>query len=233
MSGVIIVETAAPQNGLIGKYAMVGKGFIGILLLLGAGVPVWAADVELSDAAFQQCLSDLMQEQGWTSVDEVTEIECHNQEIKSLDGIEQFTALEKLSLYNNAIASVQLSAMPRLRHLNLSLNRLSSAVFMDLPNLQELYLFRNNIMELSLENFPALTILRANSNRLQSFQYQNLPALEKIYLFDNELETIDIHNLPRMQYMDVRENPMPDKLYEDMDAMTQSTILHDGNADDW
>lgn len=212
---------------------MVGKWFSGVLLVFGAGMPCWAADVEPGDAALRDCMSELMQKQGWTSADEVTEIECHSKGIESLEGIEQFTTLEKLSLYNNAIGSVQLSGMPRLKHLNLSLNRLSSAVLLDLPSLEELYLFRNNIKALVLEDFPSLTTLRANSNRLESFQYQKLPALEKIYLFDNELETIDINNLPRMQYMDVRENPMPDKLYEDMDAMTQTTILHDGNADDW
>ena len=47
------------------------------------------------------------------------------------------------------------------------------------------------------------------------------------------MEHIDIYSLPKMKYMDVRQNPMPDELYEEMDKLKGTTILHDGNADDW
>lgn len=212
---------------------MFGKRFAGVLLSVFMCANVWADEFAVSDSAFQACLDERREERAWSTAEDVLDIECHDRDIRSLDGIEQFTRLEKLSLYNNAITRAQLSDMPQLRHVNLARNQLEEITLANLPRLEELYLFRNNLRTLVLQNLPALKSLRGNSNRMLTFEYANLPALEKIYLFDNELETIDIHNLPSMEYMDVRENPMPDKLYEDMDVMTHTTILHDGNADDW
>lgn len=212
---------------------MFARWLAGSLLGLSLCLTAWAADPDLSDPALEACIAQLMQEQGWSSVDEVTEVKCHNSGIGSLAGIQKFTGLKILSLYNNSLSEAELSALPELQHLNLARNQLRSMGLKDLPKLEELYLFRNNLKQLQLVALPALTQLRANSNRLETFQYQQLPALEKIYLFDNELEHIDIYNLPALKYMDVRENPMPDKLYEEMDNMSRATILHDGNADDW
>lgn len=195
--------------------------------------PFVTAQEPLPDKALRGCVDTLMQEHRWTAPEQVTEIECHGKGIQSVEGVARFTGLEKLSLYDNRIDSAHLSGLPRLAHLNLAQNQLRSITLSELPALKELYLFRNRLQTLSLTDLPALTTLRANGNRMTDFHYQDVPALKKIYLFDNELEHIDIHHLPALDYMDVRENPMPDELYEDMDRKSGSTILHDGNADDW
>jgi len=192
-----------------------------------------ALEFSVSDANFKQCLTTLAQKNNWASVDTVTKIECHSQNIAVLDGLEQFTQLQSLSIYNNQLTQASVKNLSHLRHLNLAKNSLKSVELAGLPALEELYVFNNKLTGLSLTNLPALKLLKANENQLLTFTYNELPALEKIYLFNNKIVTVDIYHLPSMRYMDCRQNPMPTKLYDEMNALKGVTFLHDGNAKDW
>lgn len=217
---------ASEQNRSFMRFLL----FSSITLLLA---PLALALPKVSDPALQQCIDDLVAKHQWSTVSDVTSIKCHKKRIKSAKGLEQFTALSSLSLFNNQLREFESSAYPNLSSLNLARNQLSSLTIAKLGKLQKLYVFDNNITDLALSKLPQLTMLKANSNAMKTLSYSALPALEKIYIFDNALETIDIYNLPAMRYMDCRENPMPDSLYDEMDVIESATILHDGNADDW
>jgi len=203
-----------------------------LVLMLGS-IHAWSADIRVTDENLQSCLEKIAAENGWVSAEQFTDIKCHNQNIKSLEGLNAFVGLEKLSLYKNEISHASLHGLTKLRHLNLARNQLESMELSALPALEGLYFFDNDIESLSLVDLPRLTQFKGNANDMTEFTYSGLPSVKKVYLFDNELKTIDINNLPSLEYMDVRENPMPDKLYEEMDAMEGVTILHDGNAEDW
>lgn len=187
----------------------------------------------VSDDNFNRCIQKIAKKHAWTTADDVTSITCHSKKIKSIAGIERFVNLEKLSLHKNNIREALIPSLPKLTHLNLARNALSTMTIAELPKIKEIYLFNNRLKTLEVSRLGALKKLKANANQLISFTYRDLPALEKIYLFDNQMEDIDIYQLPSLSYMDVRQNPMPDSLYEEMDKVTGSTILHDGNADDW
>ena len=213
----------------------IGRKFIGLIACVGVigNVSAETQTWNLSDAALKACVEKLAAKQRWHSIADVTEIRCHSQGIKSLRGLESFKALQKLSLHNNDISEIELSAWPLLTSLTISENKLQAVTIDGLANLQDVFLFRNRIQTLQLINLPQLKRIKANGNGMTSFTYQGLGALEKIYLFDNQLEHMDIYNLPALDYMDVRQNPMPDELYEEMDRLNGVTILHDGNEEDW
>jgi len=194
---------------------------------------IYALDFPVSDENFKQCLVALAQKNNWSSLDTVTKIECHTKNIAVLDGLEQFTQLQNLSIYNNQLTSASIKNLPHLKSLNLAKNSLKSIELVGLPVLEELYIFNNKLTDLSLNNLPALKLLKANENQLLTFTYKDLPELEKIYLFNNKIVTLDIYHLPKMHYMDCRQNPMPTKLYDEMNAQKGVTYLHDGNAKDW
>ena len=207
-----------------------------VLFLLAVSVASlnsWSSESQVADKNLQTCLNDIAAKKQWDSATDFTEIKCHNLDIKSIEGLDVFVNIEKLSLYKNDISSADLRGFKHLQHINLARNKLKMLNLSELPQLVELFFFDNEIVSLTLKDLPRLEEFKGNANAMKAFDYSNLPAVKKVYLFDNELETIDIHNLPSLEYMDVRENPMPDKLYEDMDAMVGVTILHDGNADDW
>ncbi len=192
-----------------------------------------ALDFSASDANFKQCLSALAQKNNWSSVDSVTKIECHSQKISVLDGLEKFSQLQSLSVYNNQITKAVVQNLPNLRYINLAKNSLTFIELSSLPALEELYIFNNKLTALNLKSLPKLKLLKANENQLLTFTYSDLPVLEKIYIFNNLMVDFDINHLPKMHYMDCRQNPMPAKLYDEMDALKGVTFLHDGNAKDW
>lgn len=188
---------------------------------------------KVRDHKLQQCLEGIAEKNSWVAAADFTEIKCHSKKIKVVDGIDQFTHVTSISLYNNAIEAFPAYAFPLLRSLNLAKNEMTSLDIRHYPALEDLYLFKNKLHTLHISALPLLSQIKANSNKISNFSYEDLPTLEKVYMFDNAMEHIDIYSLPKLKYMDVRQNPMPDELYEEMDDMNGVTILHDGNADDW
>lgn len=195
--------------------------------------PLWL--MSIADPALRDCVETTMTEQGWHAPDQVLALKCHSMDIQSLSGLEPFSALETLSLYNNHIADLgaELDKMQALTMLNLARNRLKAVHLSQFSSLQKLYLFDNGAELLVLSDMPKLALLKANNNRIARFDYERTPALEKIYIFNNALEHVDIYNLPALGYMDCRQNPMPDELYDEMDKQEEVVYLHDGNAEDW
>lgn len=204
--------------------------FCFLLVLLPS---VKATEFQLADKNLQACVYSLAKKHKWENAADVDNIVCHNKGIESLKGIEQFTNVQKLSFHKNDITEVKLSNLAKLRELNLARNRLQKMELNQLPALTNLYFFGNQIPKVELKDLPELSQIKANSSKIVVFEYQGLPNLEKIYLFDNQIELLDIYHFPAMKYMDVRQNPMSDELYEEMDKLSNMTILHDGNAEDW
>lgn len=194
-----------------------------------------AATFSLQDSNLETCVQTLASKNKWLQPQEVKDIRCHSQDIESLRGLEKFTGLESLSLYNNRIEQldIDLKLFENLKELNLARNNLKQLNITNLPMLNKLYLFDNQLTDLTLSNLTQLQTFKANNNKIKHFSYINTPKLEKIYIFNNQLETIDIYNLPGLLYMDCRQNPMPDSLYDKMDKKDDVTFLHDGNAEDW
>lgn len=205
----------------------------GAVLLLLVSLPVKAATFSLSDPALSACINELAEKHGWQTQEQVLNIKCHNRGISALEGLQQFSRLQALSLFNNRIAQANIADLAQLKLINLARNRLSRLQLSRLPALEQLFLFDNQLRQLELTDLPQLKLFKGNGNGMRRFEYRDLPTLQKVYLFDNKLERMDIYQLPALEYMDVRENPMPDELYDEMDALEQATILHDGNADDW
>ena len=221
------------KSMLICRLFLVSNLLSGMLISLNVNSSALEIYPMVSDSALQACIEDTIDRYQWNNLQQITQLKCHNKNISTIDGIENFTHLKKLSLYNNKLQRVSLNSLKHLEELNLARNKINSMKLTNLPNLKKVYLFSNTMESLHLKNLPELKLLKANNNQLVVFHYSNLPKLEKIYIFNNELEHVDIHRLPKMNYMDCRQNPMPDQLYDEMDLLEFATILHDGNADDW
>jgi protein phosphatase 1 regulatory subunit 7 len=189
--------------------------------------------LELKDKNLQACILELAEKNHWGDAESVSNIECHSKNIRFVDGIEVFTKLKRLSLYNNDITELTLTQFVYLQHLNVAKNKIDTFSVSSMPALEELYVFNNKLPRLALADLPNLKQVKANNNLITNFTYKTLPALEKLYLFGNKMTDMDIYNLQLARYVDVRQNPMPDKLYEDMEKVKGITFLHDGNAADW
>lgn len=212
---------------------------LGLLFIIGGSVSLASkANISilaenLTDSNLSQCINTLIMKQQWQTPAEVETIKCHNKDIVSTQGIQQFSNIKVLSLYNNNIESIDLSKFKKLETINLAANRLQQLTVSELPKLTRLYIFKNQLASLHLANLPALEQVKANDNKLESLMIKSTPRLAKFYLFNNQLEHLEITTLSKLSYLDVRQNPMPDEFYDFLDEQSGLTARHDGNADDW
>lgn len=211
--------------------------FIAVFLL--GGLPISRAETQnqllskIIDPNLRQCIFKLMENHGWSKAAQVQSIKCHNKKINSAEGIEQFSNIHTLSLYNNNLQSIRIEQFGKLESINVANNGLKGVTLLEAPKLNKLFLFKNKLSDLSLNNLPSLTQVKANDNNLELLTVTATPNLIKLYLFNNQLESIDLIATPQLRYLDVRQNPMPDDFYDFLDEQDNLTARHDGNADDW
>lgn len=190
----------------------------------------WESNV--LDPALKTCIHKAL-EKGHLNPDALTALKCHSKKIENLDGLNQFTNLTSLSLFNNKIIRADLSAFTKLETLNLAKNKLTFLYVKNLSALESLYAFQNKLTEVDLTGLTALKKLRLAQNKITELNTQDLSALESAHLFDNQMEDLDIRPMVKLTFMDVKQNPMPDELYDFFDEQEGVVISHDGNADDW
>lgn len=84
------------------------------------------SDFQLDDKALQACLQQTIQDQQITAADQIRKVNCSNAGIATLNGLEQFQAIEQLNLDNNAISDTgTLARLKSLHTLYLTNNQVS------------------------------------------------------------------------------------------------------------
>jgi len=153
-------------------------------------------------------------------VDWITFINLSNHQtpdiVRSLDGIQHFTALETLVVMNDDIeerqfqlTTLDVSNNRQLQALLLDNNQLST---LDVSNNQELWLLtvRNNrLSELDVSNNPALVQLTLDNNQLTTLDVSNNPALDSLEAHGNQLTTLHgVSNHPALEFLELSNNQL-------------------------
>jgi len=188
---------------------------------------------DIKDENLSKCLSNNMQKMGLHNTNQLRNLKCHGMNISNLQGLEKFTQLETLSLFNNKLTNVNIQTLRDLKHLNIANNKLKKINIVGLSKLETLYLFKNKLVTVDFTGLDKLKKIRITNNNLKGLNISPLISLEKAYFFDNKLEELIVKGLPKLKFIELRQNPMPDDVYDRYDALEGITIIHDGNADDW
>ena len=144
-----------------------------MLIFLGFTTVGFSQTTEIPDPNFEQALIDLGYDNApingsvpTANISEVTLLEVYDKNISSLDGIEDFTALNYLSCFDNQLISLDVTNNAALIQLNCSGNQLTS---------------------LDVSNNPALDFLSCNTNQLTSLNISQNTALTELDCIDNQL----------------------------------------------
>ncbi len=178
----------------------------------------------------------------------VTEIDCSNQGLVSLDGIERFTNLRSLQCENNRLTAIDVSKNTQLRTLWCHNNRLTSLDVGELAeldylyvsdnqlpvldvsknlNLRILYCGNNLITVLDVSKNTMLNTLQCYSNQLTVLDIRQNTALEELGFGDNNLSSLDISQNTALNHLDCRNNRLTAL---DVSRNTQLTYLNcEGN----
>ena len=127
--------------------------------------------------------------------DEITEkkmINVAQSNIRSLQGIKYFKALEELTCSDNLLTSLDVSSLTSLQYLFCHENQLTHLDVSDCSSLIQLYCDHNNFTTLSVKNCTSLLRLYCDNNQLISLDVGNCISLETLSCNYNNFTTLDL-----------------------------------------
>ncbi len=185
--------------------------------------PKVIGDIPFSDKNFALCFSGVES----YSPAAVTEIDCSDSNITSVDELKYFPNLEHLVLLNNqiehlntrnnpkleriAVASNQLTEIdvsqnPALEMLNVSKNQLTQLDISRNPLLERIYAYKMPIAELDTSHLTRLRDLGLSMHKLNELDVTHNPNLTSLNLTSGSLTTLDLSHNPKLGYLYLSSN---------------------------
>lgn len=112
--------------------------------------------------------------------------------ITNIQGLENFTAIDRFILGNNDISSIDISQLFWIKELWLNSNELTEIDLSSNIALEELSIGNNELLSLDISNNVNLTYLSAGNNDLTSLDTSNNPLLEELEVWLTDVSTLDL-----------------------------------------
>ena len=141
-------------------------------------------------------------------IEAVKEIKCYYKEIRSLTGIEYFTALQTLECYSNLLTSLDISGNTALKSLDCAKNQLAALDVSQNTALETLDCADNQLAALDVSQNTALESLDCAYNQLTTLDVSQNTALESLNCADNQLTALDISQNTALEYLICASNKM-------------------------
>lgn len=176
-----------------------------------SSVAMLIEDVSFTDSALQQCVNDTQE----ILVSEINYLTCKSKGITDISGLEAFTSLEELRLYDNQIEDLTpISELLSIQILVLSANPIHDlAPLGNLTQLTELYLSWINATDISfLTNLDSLSRLSFSGNTgVDLTPIASLTQLKDLFLEGNQIEDISfLENLAQLERLNLDTNSIAD-----------------------
>lgn len=197
--------------GLVGVMATV-TAFMGGVEKVSAAQAVEINEANFPDPVFRSVVaaSDIDRDgNGILDENEIaltTNIYCEGMGVKSVQGVEYFTALQGLWCKDNAIESMDLSNNKNIHGVWCSGNRFTSLDFSANPELEWVYCYDCNLTYLNVSNNPKLAYLECNTNPLGTLDVSHNPVLEHLTCGTCELTSLDVSKNPKLSHLDAFQN---------------------------
>ncbi|MGG5486515.1 leucine-rich repeat domain-containing protein [Gaetbulibacter sp. PBL-D1] len=173
------------------------------------GIYASAQITNIPDANFEQALIDLgydtvLDGQVLTAnINTVTSLDVESKNLTNLAGIEDFSALEFLSVTNNLLTNLNLSQNTNLTELRCMSNELTSINISQNTALERLWLTGNDLTALDISQNTNLVDLRCANNPFTSLDVSNNINLEYLVIYWNSLEVLDVSQNINLAHLDV------------------------------
>lgn len=222
---------------LSGKMVMATSG----LALSGfayGSTPETIGDIQFVDPNFADCFSGYEA----SSPNILTELDCSNNNITSVEEIKFFPALEDLILLNNNIKSVDTTNNPKLKRLILANNQLTDIDLSHNPELETLTISENNLTQLNINKNSKLKSLYAykmpiaeidvrhlsrlrdlgfSAHKLTELNVNQNSELKTLFLGSGSLTTIDLSHNPKLSHVSLQSNQL-----QEIDLSKNTNLKH-------
>ncbi len=138
----------------------------------------------------------------------LTALECYNQDIHSLEGIEMFPQLEQLTCSDNPIKELNINALPRLERLhglNLPLRRLEMDSCRYMRHIELSY---THLDTFSLAAFPKLEFFFCIFSPLTTLDLTPCPTLKSLYIRATQIREVDLRPCPSLLELHALDTPL-------------------------
>ena len=187
--------------------------------------PLYAQYTSVPDSNFEQYLEDNGMGDGTegnglvltANIESVTFLQMIDIGASDFTGLEDFAALDSLSISFTNATELDVSQNVNLKAFGLGYTTISSVDLSNLEQLEEIHLYRNSTFSVILGEKPNLTYIDAHENALQSIDVSQCPVLEYLDLNENYLSSIDVTHNPNLWLLwiginlitelDVSQNP--------------------------
>lgn len=142
--------------------------------------------------------------------------------VKSLDGLQYFTALETLNLkFHRVTDAAPIEGLTNLRALNLGENPITALRLDQLGQLTDLRLYGTGISELNLSKTPEMTVLYLQRTALTDLDLSVLPKLENAYINEARLTSLRAVGLDNLVRLDAVKNQLTELTVADCAELTE------------
>ena len=141
-------------------------------------------------------------------IEAVKEIKCYHKDIRSLTGIEYFTALQTLKCYSNQLTSLDISGNTALKSLDCAKNQLAALDVSQNTALESLDCADNQLTTLDVSRNTALKSLDCAKNQLTTLDVSRNTALESLNCADNQVTSLDISQNTALEYLICASNKL-------------------------
>ena len=132
----------------------------------------------------------------------LTSLYCYLNQLTSLD-VSKNTALQILGCNNNQLTSLDVTKNTALQYLYCHKNQLTSLDVTKNTNLKELYCQSNQLTSLDVTKNTALTFLRCDDNQLTSLDVTKNTKLTSLDCKNNQITSLDLSNNPKLNSSNV------------------------------
>ncbi len=136
----------------------------------------------------------------------VKRMDCSGCEISSLEGVQNFTALETLYCDNNMLTALDVSGCTALTVLNCECNDLPTLPLSDCQSLRELHCGSNLMTDLDLSGCTALEVLYCGANEIPALDVSGCGELKELYCDNNRLTALDLSGNEALEVLDCQSN---------------------------
>ncbi|MCL2530741.1 MAG: hypothetical protein FWE40_01105 [Oscillospiraceae bacterium] len=138
----------------------------------------------------------------------VTNLNLFNRDITRIDGLQYFTALERLNLAYNDLTHADFVIIPTLRELDVTNNELTSLNVSGNAQLERLWAADNRLETINVQGNTRLLTLDVSGNSLPTLNVSRNSALTNLSAQNNLLTSLDLIANPALRTLDVRHNFM-------------------------
>ncbi len=138
----------------------------------------------------------------------LTSLDVSGNNIADLTGIEDFESIEELTISNNTISNLNISANTKLKKLVASSNTLTTIDVSASPLLEELIVDDNQLTNLDISANTTLKTVSVDDNQLTNLDVSNNIALLTINANNNDISSIDVSANTSLEILNLAQNEL-------------------------